>query len=153
MQHSEAARFWNCEAFNVNPLPAYGCKERVRIAGLRLTRPPSSRQRPGGVRTSVPRNELPDCCERRAHNRPILDLRLTERAQLLLDHPGGFHLITDELQYGSWEMPLFMAASLVDMRLGALRIFSGKLIGSITKLRVAELATTVDTKFSHRAAS
>jgi len=46
-----------------------------------------------------------------------------------------------------------MAASLVDMRLGALRIFSGKLIGSITKLRVAELATTVDTKFSHRAAS
>jgi len=67
---------------------------------------------------------------------------------LLLDHPGGFHLITDELQYGSWEMPLLMAARLVDMRLGALRIFSGKLIGSITKFRVAELATTVDTKFS-----
>ena len=45
-------------------------------------------------------------------------------------------------------MPLLRAASLVYMRLGALLIFSGKLIGSITKLRVAELATTVDTKFS-----
>jgi hypothetical protein len=32
-------------------------------------------------------------------------------------------------------------------------LVSGKLIGSIAKLRVAELATTVDTKFSHRAAS
>src|SRR5215470_15186410 len=24
VQYSEAARFWNCEAFNVNPLPGYG---------------------------------------------------------------------------------------------------------------------------------
>src|SRR5215510_1797221 len=69
----------NCEAFNVNPLPAYGCMERVRIAGLRLTGLPSSRQRPDGVRMSVPRNEIPDCCEGRAHNRPILDLRLADR--------------------------------------------------------------------------
>ena len=93
--------------------------ERVRITGLRLTGPPSSRQRPDGVRTSVLRNELPDCRERRAHNRPVLDLRLADRTQLLLDHPAEFHLITDELQYGSWEMPVLMAASLVDMRLGA----------------------------------
>jgi hypothetical protein len=35
-----------------------------------------------------------------------------------LDHPGEFHLTTDEL-HGSWEMPVLMAASLVDMRLGA----------------------------------
>ena len=79
VQYSEAARFWNCEALNVNPLPGYGCMERVRIAGLRLTGPPSSRQLSDGVGTSVPHNELPHCRERRAHSRPVLDLRLADR--------------------------------------------------------------------------
>ena len=77
VHYREAARFWNCEAFNVNPLPYYGCMERVRIAGLRLTGPPSFRKRPDGIRMSVPRNELRR--ERRAHNRPVLDLRLADR--------------------------------------------------------------------------
>ena len=30
VHYHEAARFWSCEAFNVNPLPCYGCMERVR---------------------------------------------------------------------------------------------------------------------------
>jgi len=82
-----------------------------------------------------------------------LDLRLADRTQLLLDHPGEFHLITDELQYRSWEMPVLMRklGRYAPWR-GPARIVSGKLIGSIAKLRVAELATTVDTKFPHRAA-
>ena len=53
--------------------------ERVRIAGLRLTGPPSSRQRLDCVRTSVTYNELPDGRECRADNRPVLDLRLADR--------------------------------------------------------------------------
>jgi hypothetical protein len=54
VQHSEPARFWNREAFNVNPVPDNGCMDRVQIASLRLAGPRSSRQGLGRMVYSRP---------------------------------------------------------------------------------------------------